>query len=192
MCILEILDYSAENKSIKCRVRVPRRDYCYTKYPVPYITCIQQQHVLAQVSISFFYFLVRDGAIKIFENEKDLRKVEDFIKKLGFFAKRELKRVGSEERVRFLNKRAAEILIDLYFFSDEKQVIEFKRKVLAEEEFIIEVRWVGRYIGPTKLPGSIFKVRGEYTREDKEKKISKTRECLRVKIYNTVYTKVFN
>ena len=56
MCILEILDYSAENKSIKCRVRVPRRDYCYTKYPVPYITCIQQQHVLAQVSISFFYF----------------------------------------------------------------------------------------------------------------------------------------
>ncbi len=194
MCILEILEYSAEKKFIKCRVRVPSRDYCYTRYRPPYVTCIQHDHVLAQISVTFFYFLVRDGAIEIFNEEKDLKRVEDFIKKLGLFAKWELKKIKKlppEDVKRFLNKRAAEILIDLYLFSVEQQVIKFPRKVLASEEFIIEARWIGRYTGPTGLPGSIFKIKGEFTREDKKKRISKTRECLIAKVHNTVYTKIF-
>lgn len=194
-CLLEIVEYSSEKKYIKCRVRVPGGDYRYTKVKPLYVTCIQHEHVLAQLSIIFFYFLVRDGAIEIFEEEKDLQRVENFIKKLGFLARwelRKIKKLPLKEQKSFLNKRAAEILVDLYLFSDEKQIIEFTRKVLASEEFIIEVRWIRRYVGPTKLPGSVFKIRGEYTREDKVKKISKTREFLQAKIYNTVYARIFD
>jgi len=191
MCIREVLEYNQEKGIIKCRVRVPKGDYRYTKEPVPYITCIQQQHVLAQISIPFFYFLVRDGLIEIFETEEELKKVEFFIQKLGFFARRELKKIKSEDRRRFLNKRAAEILIDLYLFSDEQQVIKFERKVSSSEEYIVEARFIRRYIGITKLPGLILKMVGEYTREDKEKRIHKTRECLRAKVCHTVYTKIF-
>lgn len=195
MCIVEIIEYSSEKKHIKCRVKVPGGDYCYTKIRPAHVTCIQQGHVLAQVSIPFFYFLVRDGAIKIFEKEKDLEMMENFIRKLGFLAKWELKKIkklSPEDVKKFLNKRAAEILIDLYLLADELQIVKFGRKVLTSEEFIIEMRWVGRYTGPTGLPGSVFRVRGEFTRVNKEKKISKTRECLIAKIRNTVFTKIFH
>lgn len=191
MCVREVLEYDQERKIIKCRVRVPKGDYCYTRKPVLYVTCIQQQHVIAQMSIPFFYFLVRDGLIEIFETEEDLKRVEAFIQKLGFFARRELKKIKPEDKRRFLNKRAAEILIDLHLFSDEQQVIKFERKVLASEEYIVEAEFIRRYVGITKLPGLILKMVGSYTRIDEEKKIKKIRECLRAKVCHTVFAKIF-
>ena len=177
-CLRQVLEYNPREKRIKCLMHLPHGDYCYTKRRPPNITCIQHEHGLAQLCLFFFYFLVRDGVVDLWKefSEKD---VEFFVKNfLSWHEKRQLKKINEKEVNYFLSVKMAEVLINFYALFDEKQVIQFKRKLKFDEDYILEARLIRQYYSKRsrgKIPGLIFRVEG---------KNCQGKSALLVKIYN--------